>query len=327
MARILVTGGAGYIGSHTTHLLLRRGHDVQVLDDLSRGHRHNVPPERLHELSLADTSRLTTLLRDRQIDAVIHFAAYISVGESTIAPELYFSNNVSGSLSLFSAMVDAGVQRLVFSSTAAVYGMPERIPITEDMPFAPVNPYGESKVMVERILGWMDRYRSFRSVALRYFNACGAEPGSGLGEEHDPETHLIPLLFNAISTGKPVTLFGGAYETADGTCVRDYIHVSDLAEAHILALDHLMNGGGSDAFNVGTGSGLTVLEVLRAVEKVTGKKAPHVIGPRREGDPPELVAESSKLMNVLGWRPQRSGIHDIVADAWAFDRLRYRSVS
>lgn len=318
MARILVTGGAGYIGSHTTHLLLTRGHDVQVVDNLSRGHRHNVPPDRLHEIDLADTPKLTELLNGG-FDAVIHFAAYIAVGESTKAPEMYFTNNVGASLSLLSAMVETGVQRLVFSSTAAVYGMPERIPITEDMGFAPVNPYGESKVMVEKILGWMDQYRAIRSIALRYFNACGAEPGSGLGEEHEPETHLIPLLFRAIETGKPVTIFGDDYETADGTCIRDYIHVVDLADAHILAVDHLMNGGSSDAFNVGTGSGLTVMEVIRAVEEVTGKKVPYTVGPRREGDPPALVADSGKLKRTLNWTPTRSDIRDIVRDAWAFE--------
>jgi UDP-glucose 4-epimerase len=318
MAKILVTGGAGYIGSHTTHLLLARGHDVQVVDNLSRGQRRNVPGDRLHVLNLGDTAQLTELLR-QGFDAVIHFAAYIAVGESTKAPELYFSNNTAGTVSLLTAMVDAGVHRLVFSSTAAVYGNPERSPITEDMSIAPVSPYGESKVMVETILGWMDRFRGIRSIALRYFNACGAEPGSGLGEEHDPETHLIPLLFRAIESGQPISVFGDDYETADGTCVRDYVHVSDLAEAHLLALNHLMEGGGSDAFNVGTGSGLTVMEVLRAVEEVTGKKVPYVVGPRRDGDPPILVADSSRLKRNLGWAPKRSEILDIVRDAWAFE--------
>jgi UDP-glucose-4-epimerase GalE len=322
MAQILVTGGAGYIGSHTAHLLLGRGHDVHVVDNLSRGHRHNVAPERLNVVDLSDTAGLTALFRAHRFDAVIHFAAYIAVGESTAKPELYFSNNVSGSLSLLSAMVETGVKRLVFSSTAAVYGNPERIPITEDMPFTPVSPYGESKVMAEKILGWMDQFREIRSIALRYFNACGAEPNSGLGEEHDPETHLIPLLFRAIRTGKPVTLFGDDYDTADGTCIRDYIHVSDLALAHILAVDHLMNGGASDAFNVGTGSGLTVMEVVRAVEEVTGSKVPYVIGARREGDAPSLVANSDKLKRTLGWNPTRSDIREIVRDAWAFETRR-----
>jgi UDP-glucose-4-epimerase GalE len=318
MANILVTGGAGYIGSHTAHLLLQHGHNVVVADNLSRGHRHNVAPERLREVELADTDAIAHILLEDRIDAVVHFAAYIAVGESTKVPELYFENNVGASVSLLTAMARSGVARLVFSSTAAVYGMPERVPITEDMPFAPVNPYGESKVMVEKVLGWMDQYRGIRSIALRYFNACGSEPGSGLGEEHDPETHLIPLLLRAVATGQPVTLFGDDYDTPDGTCIRDYIHVSDLAEAHIVALDSLMAGGHSDAFNCGTGSGLSVLEVMNAVEKITGKKVPHTIGPRREGDPPVLVANSDKLQRELGWRPKRSSIEDIVQDAWTF---------
>ena len=318
MANILVSGGAGYIGSHTAHLLLQHGHKVTVVDNLSRGHRHNVASERLRELNLEDTDGIARVLVDEKIDAVIHFAAYIAVGESTKVPELYFANNVGGSVSLFTAMMRADVKRLVFSSTAAVYGMPERVPIPESLPFAPVNPYGESKVMVEKILGWMDSYRGLRSVALRYFNACGCDPESGLGEQHDPETHLIPLLFRAIDTDKPVTLFGDDYETPDGTCIRDYIHVSDLASAHIRALDHLLAGGASDAFNVGTGEGLSVLEVMQAVERVTGQKVPHTIGPRREGDPATLVADSSRLKTELGWQPTHSSIDEIVRDAWGF---------
>jgi UDP-glucose-4-epimerase GalE len=327
MANVLVTGGAGYIGSHTTHLLLKHGHNVTVIDNLSRGHRHNVAPERLREIDLEDTDAVAHILVSEHIQAVVHFAAYIAVGESTKFPELYFTNNVSGSVSLLTAMCRVGTSRLVFSSTAAVYGMPDRVPITEDMPFAPVNPYGESKVMVEKVLGWMDQYRGIRSIALRYFNACGCEPESGLGEEHDPETHLIPLLFRAIQTGRPVTIFGDDYDTPDGTCIRDYIHVSDLADAHIVALDSLLAGGHSDAFNAGTGSGLSVLEVLRAVERVTGQKVPHTIGPRREGDPPELVANSDKLQKQLGWRPTRSSIERIVRDAWAFEQRRGRAPS
>lgn len=322
MAKVLVTGGAGYIGSHTTHLLLQHGHDVVVVDDLSRGHAHNVASERLFRMSLADTDSLTRVLETEKIDAVIHFAAYIAVGESTQDPALYFSNNVGGSISLLTAMGRTGVQRIVFSSTAAVYGMPGQTPITEDMPFAPVSPYGETKVMMERMLAWLDQFRGLRSIALRYFNACGAEPAAGLGEQHEPETHLIPLLFRAIESGKPVTIFGTDYDTPDGTCVRDYIHVVDLAAAHIGALDNLMAGGTSNAFNVGTGEGLTVMQVLRAVEEVTGKKVPFVTGPRRDGDPPELVANSDKLQRTLGWRPRRSSIKDIVQDAWAFASTR-----
>jgi len=318
MARILVTGGAGYIGSHTRYFLEKSGHSVSVVDDLSRGFKEAVPDSVLHQADTRDTKRLSALLRQERIEAVIHFAAYISVGESTERPELYFSNNVCGSLSLFEAMLEADVRCLVFSSTAAAYGIPAKVPIPEDEPYAPINPYGESKVMVEKILEWLDRYREFRSIRLRYFNACGAEPESGLGERHDPETHLIPLMLRAIQTGKAVTLFGDDYPTPDGTCIRDYIHVSDLAQAHIVSIEHLLRGGKSDVFNVGTGVGQSVKQVLAAVEKVTGTKVPHTIGPRREGDPPSLVADSRRLQSSLGWHPQRADLERIVADAWAF---------
>jgi UDP-glucose 4-epimerase len=318
MAKILVTGGAGYIGSHTVHLLRKHGHDVVVVDDLSRGHQHNVDPARFHHLNLLETDALSKVLSREAVDAVIHFAAYIAVGESTQNPELYFLNNVSGSISLLSAMQRAGVKRIVFSSTAAVYGTPDRSPITEDMPYAPLSPYGDSKVMVERVLDWLDEYRSVRSVCLRYFNACGAEPDSGLGEEHDPETHLIPLLLRATATGKPVTIFGDNYDTPDGTCIRDYIHVSDLAEAHIRAVEALMNGAPSGKFNVGTGTGKSVREVIRAVEDVTGQKVPYTVGPRRAGDPPILVANSDHLQSTLGWKPAYTDVRDIVRTAWAF---------
>lgn len=318
MAKILVTGGAGYIGSHTAHLLQKQGYDVVVLDNLSRGHAHNVDPQRLHKIDLQDTLTVTELLRKEQPDAVIHFAAYISVGESTQKPELYFSNNTAGSLSLFTAMIESGVQRLVFSSTAAVYGNPQHVPVRETHPFVPVNPYGDSKVMVEKILGWLDQYRGLRSIALRYFNACGCEPGSGLGEEHDPETHLIPLILRAVQTGKPVTVFGEDYDTPDGTCIRDYIHVSDLAEAHIRAVEHLMRDGASDVFNVGTGTGRSVREVIQAVEDVTQQKVPYQVGPRREGDPAILVANSDKLQQTLGWKPRYTDLREIVRTQWEF---------
>jgi UDP-glucose 4-epimerase len=318
LARILVTGGAGYIGSHTRYFLAKQGHSVVVADNLSRGHKEAVPGDLLRVIDLGETDRLATLIRKERVDAVIHFAAYIAVGESTQIPELYFVNNVSGSLSLFEAMLRCDVKRVVFSSSAAAYGIPERVPITEDQPFAPINPYGESKVMVEKILESLARYSEFRSIRLRYFNSCGAEPEAGLGERHDPETHLIPLLLRAIQTGKPVTIFGDDYPTPDGTCIRDYIHVSDLAEAHVLALEHLLKGGTSEVFNVGTGSGHSVLEVLTAVERVAGTKVPHVMGPRREGDPPSLIADSKKLHQALGWDAKRANLDRIVADAWQY---------
>ena len=320
MAKILVTGGAGYIGSTTAFVLRERGFDVVVVDDLSRGHAHNVRDVPFHRLNISDTGALSDVLASERVDAVIHFAAYIAVGESTAKPELYFSNNVGGSVSLFSAMIEAGVKRLVFSSTAAVYGLPRAVPIVEESPFAPVSPYGESKVMVEKILGWLDRFRDFRSIALRYFNACGAHAGSGLGEEHTPETHLIPLLVRAIQTGDPITLFGDDYPTRDGTCIRDYVHVADLAAAHVLAVERLLDGGSSNAFNVGTGAGHSVLEVVRAVEEVSGAKVPRTIGPRREGDPPELVADSGKLRRMLGWQPRYPDLTDMVASAWQFEQ-------
>lgn len=320
MAKILVTGGAGYIGSITARHLLAKGHDVRVADDLSRGHAASISREILRQMRLQDTAQLAALLDGA--DAVIHFAAYIAVGESTREPELYFSNNIGATLSLFDAMNRAKIRRIVFSSTAAVYGNPRVVPIPETEPFAPVSPYGETKTAIERILGELDRHRGLRSVCLRYFNACGAEPEHNLGERHEPETHLIPLLLRAISDGQPIQIFGDDYPTPDGTCIRDYIHVSDLAEAHVAALDYLLSGGASDAFNVGTGAGFTVMEVLRAVEEVTGHKVPYRIAPRREGDAASLVADSTKLRRKLGWEPRRSSLRQIVQDAWDFHRLK-----
>jgi UDP-glucose 4-epimerase/UDP-arabinose 4-epimerase len=266
---------------------------------------------------LQDTAALIPLLHG--VDAVMHFAAVIAVGESTREPEFYFSNNIGGSLSLFDAMARARVRWLVFSSTAAVYGNPQKVPIPEDAPFAPVSPYGESKATVERILRELDLHRGLRFIALRYFNACGAEPSANLGEEHEPETHLIPLLFRAVVTGEPIQIFGDDYPTSDGTCVRDYIHVGDLAEAHVAALEYLFgNDPKSEAYNAGTGSGHTVMEVLRVVEAVTGRKVPYRIAPRREGDAAELVADSGKLQRALGWKPNRSSLMELVRDSWTF---------
>jgi UDP-glucose 4-epimerase len=317
--RILVTGGAGYIGSNTALQLLDAGYDVVVIDNLSRGHREAVDPARLRVLDLQDTDGLVRVMNEAPCEAVIHFAAYIAVGESMKVPELYFQNNVTGSLSLLTAMVRAGVKRIVFSSTAAVYGMPERIPIVETEPYAPVNAYGETKVMVERLLHWFDQIHGIRSICLRYFNAAGADPAGRAGESHEPETHLIPLLFQAVRTGVPVTLFGEDYPTPDGTCIRDYIHVTDLAAAHILAVEALSAGSPSAKYNAGTGHGFSVREVLRVVEEVTGTPVPHTIGPRREGDPPLLVADSNLLQVQLGWAPRYSDLKTIIETAWQWE--------
>jgi UDP-glucose 4-epimerase len=320
--RILVTGGAGYIGSITALELLAAGYDVVVVDNLSRGRRDAgvlcAQPERLREVDLLDTEGLVRVMNERPVDAVIHFAAFIAVGESMKLPEIYFHNNSAGSLSLLTAMLRTGVRNIVFSSTAAVYGMPARMPIQEIEPYAPVNAYGESKVMVEKMLDWFDQIHGLRSVCLRYFNACGADPGGRAGECHDPETHLIPLLLRAAQTGNPVTLFGDDYATPDGTCIRDYIHVTDLARAHIAAVEHLFAGGASKRYNAGTGQGFSVKEVRMAVEEITGMKVPFVMGPRREGDPASLVADSTRLQQELGWKPEYSSLQTIVDTAWAW---------
>ena len=316
--RILVTGGAGYIGSNTTLQLLDAGYDVVVIDNLSRGHREAVDPARLRVADLLDTDAIVKVMEERPCAAVIHFAAYIAVGESMKIPEVYFRNNVAGSLSLLTAMVKTGIRSMVFSSTAAVYGMAAKVPIPESEPYAPINAYGETKVMVEKMLHWFDQIHGLRSVCLRYFNASGADPQGRAGEDHEPETHLIPLLFNAVKTGVPVTVFGNDYATPDGTCIRDYVHVTDLASAHIAAVESLTLGGSSAKYNVGTGHGYSVNEVVRAVEDVTGKKVPFRFGPRRDGDPPSLVADSSCLQRELRWSPKYSDLHRIVQTAWAW---------
>ena len=317
--RILVTGGAGYIGSNTVLQLLDAGYDVVVVDNLSRGHREAVDPARLRVVDLLDTEGLVRVMNEAPCEAVIHFAAWIAVGESMKIPEVYFRNNVAGSLSLLTAMIQVGIKRLVFSSTAAVYGTPDRLPIAETEPYAPVSAYGESKVMVEQLLYWFDRIHGIRSICLRYFNAAGADPAGRAGENHEPETHLIPLLFRAVRTGIPLMLFGDDYDTPDGTCIRDYIHVTDLARAHILAVEALSAGSQSAKFNAGTGRGFSVKEVLRAVEEVTGNAVPYETGPRREGDPPLLVADPTRLREDLGWAPQYSELRTVVETAWQWE--------
>jgi UDP-arabinose 4-epimerase len=314
---ILVTGGAGYIGSHTAKALSRAGYRPVTYDSLVYGHRHAVKWGPFVEGDIADTAKLERVIKDEAIDAVVHFAAFAYVGESVAKPEIYFQNNVVGSLSLLDAMRHTGVKPIVFSSTCATYGMPDRMPITEDTLQRPINPYGETKLMIERALAWYGPAHDIRSVSLRYFNACGADPEGEIGEEHDPETHLIPLILDA-ALGKraAIDVFGTDYPTPDGTAVRDYIHVQDLADAHVKALSYLFEGGQTTQVNLGTGTGSSVREVIDAVERVTGRAVPKREVARRAGDPPELVADPSKANSLLGWKPQMSDIDSIIRTAW-----------
>ena len=320
--RILVTGGAGYIGSHMVKTLAERGDEVTVLDDLSTGHADAVRSGRLSRGDIADVLGTKRLLEERKIEAVIHFAACSLVAESVADPLKYYTRNVAGTACLLKAMREAGVPKIVFSSTAAVYGNPVRLPIDEDHPAAPVNPYGSSKLAIERMLAECCAAYGQSAAVLRYFNAAGADPQAGLGERHDPETHLIPLVLRAAAKDRPVSVFGNDYPTRDGTCVRDYIHVMDLCDAHLLALEWLGDAGSYGIFNLGNGEGATVLEVIDAAQRVTGKKIPVNHAGRRAGDPPSLVADATKARNVLGWRPQRTAIDAIVADAWAYEQRR-----
>jgi UDP-glucose-4-epimerase GalE len=313
---ILVTGGAGYIGSHAVRLFLERGHDVWIYDNLSFGHRAAVPADRLIVGDLNEIQRLDQVLLERRIAAVVHFSAFTYVGESVQHPAKYYQNNVVATLNLMECLRRHKVQRFVFSSTAATYGMPEVMPITEDTLQQPINPYGASKLAVERALGDYAHAYQWGIAALRYFNAAGANPGGTIGEDHTPETHLIPLIIQAILGQRPhIEIYGTDYATPDGTCVRDYIHVDDLAEAHLLALEKLQPGQ-QMRYNLGIGRGYSVREVIHAVEAVTGKKVPVKEGPRREGDPPVLVASSAKIQAELGWKPRYTDIQSIVTTAW-----------
>lgn len=315
--RILVTGGAGYIGSQCVLELLSRGHTPVVYDNLSGGHRWAVQAGRFYEAELSDRAFLLDVLRREEVEAVVHFASSILVGESCAAPSAYFWNNYVNTLHLLDAMVEAGVGLLVFSSSAAVYGTPLETPIREDAPGRPVNPYGLTKHFIEETLGWYGSAYGLRHVSLRYFNAAGADPELRTGEAHRPETHLVPLvLMAALGRRDFIEVYGTDYNTPDGTCIRDYTHVADLAVAHSLALDYVAGGGESRAFNLGTGRGHSVREVIGAAGKVTGKDIPVRFGPRRQGDPPVLVAESSLAGDALGWRPGHADIEVIVLHAW-----------
>ena len=319
---ILVLGGAGYIGSHTVYELIDAGREVVVADNLQTGFRAAVHPKaKFYRLDIRDRGALDTLFQAEAIEGVIHFAASSQVGESMSDPLKYYDNNLHGTMVLLQSMVSHGVDKIVFSSTAATYGEPERVPILENDKTSPTNCYGETKLSMEHMMGWVSQAHGLRYVALRYFNACGAHPSGAIGEAHDPETHLVPIILQ-VPNGKRdyVSIYGDNYPTKDGTCVRDYIHVTDLAQAHILALDYLLKGGENNVFNLGNGAGFTVKEVIDPARAVTGHPIPAEVAPRRAGDPAQLVASSQKAKDVLGWKPRYDDLATILSTAWAWHR-------
>jgi UDP-glucose 4-epimerase len=321
--KILAVGGAGYIGSHMVQVLLDAGLEPITLDNLETGHRDAVPGGEFVQADISDRVALDRVFRAHRIDAVMHFASYIQVGESIKAPGKYYRNNFASTLVLLDAMLEAGVDRFIFSSTAAIFGEPEYLPIDERHRQWPINPYGASKQIVERALQDYDVAHGLRSVCLRYFNAAGAHPNGRLGERHNPETHLIPLLLQAASGRRGrVSIYGRDYDTPDGTCIRDYVHVLDLCDAHLLALKHLQGEGASAAFNLGNGSGFSVLEVIRAAREVTGRELRVEDAPRRSGDPARLVADSRLIQERLGWNPRYADLRTIVEHAWRFEQGR-----
>jgi len=325
---ILVTGGAGYIGSHSVLTLQNAGYEVIVLDNLVYGHQDlvkNVLKAKLIVGDTCDRALLKQIFADYKIDAVMHFAAYAYVGESVTKPAKYYQNNVVGTFTLLEAMVEAGVRNFVFSSTCATYGVPDSVPIKEEQPQNPINPYGATKLMVERILQDFSHAYDFPSVCLRYFNAAGADPEGRLGEDHNPETHLIPLVLQtALGHRESISIFGTDYDTPDGTCIRDYIHILDIAQAHILALEYLLKGGKTDVFNLGNANGFSVNQVIETARKVTGKEINAKVSDRRPGDPPVLVGSGAKAQKILGWQPQYSNLEDIITHAWQWHQKRHQ---
>lgn len=318
--RVLVVGGAGYIGSHMVKMLLGAGHEVITLDNLSSGHRDAVLGGTFVEGDLADLGCLTQVFEQHKPEAVMHFASYIQVGESVRKPDIYYRNNVTNTLNLLDVMLKFNVNKFIFSSTAAVFGEPDYVPIDEAHPNRPLNPYGKSKWMIEQVLADYSKAFDLRSVCLRYFNAAGADPEGQLGERHDPETHLIPLILQAASGRRGnIQVFGRDYDTPDGTCIRDYIHIVDLCSAHLAALEYLTKGGSSDCFNLGNGSGFSVQEVIDAVQKVSGKSVTVINGPRREGDPARLVADAKRARSILAWQPTYAALDTIVSHAWQWE--------
>ena len=319
---ILIVGGAGYIGSQTAKRVAQAGLEPVVFDNLVHGHKWAVKWGPFVEGDLADGALIKDVLEQYKVTAVVHFAAYAYVGESVVHPRKYFRNNVAGTLNLLDAMLDTGVRDIVFSSTCATYGVPRQVPINEDHPQAPVNPYGETKLAIERALHWYQRAYPIRFAALRYFNAAGADPDGEIGEDHDPETHLIPLAIEAALGGKDLDIYGTDYATPDGTAIRDYIHVQDLADAHVSALARLRAGATNLCLNLGTGRGHSVREVIAAVEAVSGKKVPAREVGRRAGDPPELVADARLAADVLGWQARIRDMETIVEHAWRWRQKR-----
>ena len=315
---ILVLGGAGYIGSHTVYALIEKGVDVVVIDNLETGHIEAVHEKaRFYKGDIRDRAFVDSVLDKEKIDAVIHFAANSLVGESMVNPLKYYDNNVNGTKVLLQSMVAHGLDRIVFSSTAATYGEPEKVPILETDRTEPTNTYGETKLAMEKMFKWTDRAHGLKYVSLRYFNACGAHVSGKIGEAHSPETHLIPLILQVpLGQREYISIFGDDYDTSDGTCIRDYIHVTDLAQAHILAVDYLMKGNESNIFNLGNGVGFTVKEVIDTARKVTGHEIPAKIAERRAGDPARLIASSDKARQVLLWKPEHADLEEIISTAW-----------
>ena len=316
---ILVTGGAGYIGSHTVKLLLEAGYEVVTFDSMELGHPEAVVGGEIVSGNLLDRAKLDETFDRFPIEAVVHFAAYASVPDSVANPDKYFRNNIGGGLNLLDAMRAHGVRRIIFSSSAATYGEPLEVPIPETHPRNPTNPYGESKFMFEKILKWYDVAYGIKSVSLRYFNASGADPGGKIGEDHDPEGHLIPIVLQtALGQRESVQVFGTDWDTPDGTCIRDYIHVNDLSDAHLLALKALQDGAETTAYNLGNGDGHSVMQVIETAESVVGRKIPWDAAPRRPGDPARLVASSDRLKRELGWKPRYPDLRTIIEHAWAW---------
>lgn len=315
---ILVLGGAGYIGSHTVYELIENGEDVAIIDNLQTGHIKAVHPKaRFYKGDIRNREFLDSVFAKEKIDAVIHFAAYSLVGESMEKPLKYYENNLCGTKILLDSMVANGINKIVFSSTAATYGEPESLPILETDKTEPTNPYGETKLAMEKMFKWVGRAHNINFVSLRYFNACGAHVSGEIGEDHAVETHLIPLILQVPNNKREhIYIFGDDYNTKDGTCIRDYIHVTDLAQAHILAVKYLRNGGNSDIFNLGNGIGFSVKEVIETARKVTGHPIPAQISPKRAGDPAKLIASSNKARKILGWKPEHAELEEIIATAW-----------